>query len=329
MDDYVRAGEPIVQPERPSDAAGAIARCVLYEGCNVGPYGRHAPKHQPSRTPSGVYPAGYASAGHPDNPCAMRTECLIEADDALDLTISVRFLHVVDRRILKGDDASFVNTLTVRGVGYATGQDAREREITVRLPDVDLHDDLRYELPVVIEPGTTCEPLADDTGYLAGWITRSWEALEASIVARIVPVANGVARISVAVRNHSIWGGGSHDVTQRRTLVAAHTVLHSPTGRFVSLNDPPASLGEAVAACRNVGTWPVLVGTPPARDTMLSSPIIFYDYPQVPSEGHGDFGETAGRSFRARDGLGQTAPGPLDARAEGSTSDRASQSELT
>ncbi len=51
--------------------------------------------------------------------------------------------------------------------------------------------------------------------------------------------------------------------------------------------DPPAGLREAVAQCKNVGTWPVLVGDPGQRDAMLSSPIILYDYPQIAPESPG------------------------------------------
>jgi hydrogenase maturation protease len=42
------------------------------------------------------------------------------------------------------------------------------------------------------------------------------------------------------------------------------------------------------AECRNLNTWPVLAGTAPARDTMLSSPIILYDYPEIAPESAGD-----------------------------------------
>ena len=45
---------------------------------------------------------------------------------------------------------------------------------------------------------------------------------------------------------------------------------------------------EAAAACRNVGTWPVLAGEAGERDTVLSSPIILYDYPQIAPESPGD-----------------------------------------
>jgi len=43
-----------------------------------------------------------------------------------------------------------------------------------------------------------------------------------------------------------------------------------------------------VRICRNIGTWPILVGEEGHRDTMLSSPIILYDYPQVAPESPGD-----------------------------------------
>jgi hypothetical protein len=62
-------------------------------------------------------------------------------------------------------------------------------------------------------------------------------------------------------------------------------------GAFASLLDPPAELQESARACRNVKTWPVLVGEDGDRHTMLSSPIILYDYPQVAPESPGNLFE--------------------------------------
>ena len=45
---------------------------------------------------------------------------------------------------------------------------------------------------------------------------------------------------------------------------------------------------DSVRICQNIGTWPILVGEEGQRDTMLSSPIILYDYPQVAPESPGD-----------------------------------------
>jgi hypothetical protein len=45
---------------------------------------------------------------------------------------------------------------------------------------------------------------------------------------------------------------------------------------------------EQAADCHNIGVWPVLVGEPGQRDTLLVSPIILYDYPQIAPESAGD-----------------------------------------
>ena len=74
----------------------------------------------------------------------------------------------------------------------------------------------------------------------------------------------------------------------RRTFCSTHTVLRATGGEFVSLTDPPERLRAAAAACQNVGTWPVLVGEPGQRDTLLASPIILEDHPRVAPESPGD-----------------------------------------
>ncbi|MDX6710880.1 MAG: hypothetical protein QOH96_1896, partial [Blastocatellia bacterium] len=67
-----------------------------------------------------------------------------------------------------------------------------------------------------------------------------------------------------------------------------HTILSVREGEFVSLLDPPDECCEAAALCQNTGTYPVLVGEDGARDCILSSPIILYDYPQIAPESAGE-----------------------------------------
>jgi len=75
-----------------------------------------------------------------------------------------------------------------------------------------------------------------------------------------------------------------------RTFASTHAVLHATGGEFISLLDPDPQYENAAKACRNIGCWPVLVGDEAKRDrdTMLSSPIILYDYPKVAAESAGD-----------------------------------------
>jgi len=73
-----------------------------------------------------------------------------------------------------------------------------------------------------------------------------------------------------------------------RSLVSAHTLLGVADGQFVSLLEPPEELKALATSCENIGAWPVLVGAEGVRDTMLASPIILYDYPQIAPESPGD-----------------------------------------
>ena len=72
------------------------------------------------------------------------------------------------------------------------------------------------------------------------------------------------------------------------SLVSTHTILEARGAEFVSLIDPPQEHVEATKLCHNLGTWPILVGEEGQRDTLLSSPIILYDYPQIAPESPGD-----------------------------------------
>jgi hypothetical protein len=86
----------------------------------------------------------------------------------------------------------------------------------------------------------------------------------------------GLHRLTVEVR------------TDGGLFAGTHAILRTPVGAFVSLTDPPERLRDAAAACVNEGLWPVLVGEPGARDTLLASPIILEDHPRIAPESPGD-----------------------------------------
>jgi hypothetical protein len=72
------------------------------------------------------------------------------------------------------------------------------------------------------------------------------------------------------------------------SFLSTHLVVGVEGGAFVSLLDPPPDAQAFASACSNSRLWPILVGEPGARDTLLCSPIILYDYPQVAPESPGD-----------------------------------------
>jgi hypothetical protein len=99
-------------------------------------------------------------------------------------------------------------------------------------------------------------------------------------------IQQGLQKVRVTIVNQTIRDESRDHLLD--CLVSAHTILSVSVGLFVSMLDPPDEYREAASNCCNIGTWPVLVGTPPERDCVLSSPIILYDYPQVAEESPGD-----------------------------------------
>lgn len=89
-----------------------------------------------------------------------------------------------------------------------------------------------------------------------------------------------ISKVSVVIANVTPFDGGTRDDALRRALLSCHALLSIEGGAFFSMVDAPPAL-LALANCRNEGVWPVLVGAEGARDRMLASPIILYDYPRI------------------------------------------------
>ncbi len=112
--------------------------------------------------------------------------------------------------------------------------------------------------------------------------------VEAAVELEAKEVAGGVFRIRVVILNTSDHAASTRDDALLYSLVSTHTILNIQGGEFVSLLEPPEHLRDLASACENVGAWPVLVGEPGSRrETMLSSPIILYDYPRIAPESPG------------------------------------------
>jgi hydrogenase maturation protease len=264
------------------DPIRAIADAVLYEGYVLWPYRRSALKNAQRWTFGGVYPRAHAEArAAGDDPWTMQTQCLVEGGAGTEVTVDVRFLHVVWRQMVDSDGHE-VDQLTAGDELHLSWEEAVEREVP--LGPVTL-DDLQAgrDVAIAVEAGTTAEWLGD-----AGAVVRSWEPLEGSLHVRANEVSPGVFRLAATIENETPWPGGPRAAAIRRTFCSTHTVLRARGGSFVSLTAPPPALRAAAAECRNQGTWPVLVGEAGERHTLLSSPIILEDHPRIAPESPGD-----------------------------------------
>ena len=272
-----------------TDPVEKIATAVLYEGYVLWPYRRSAQKNQRRWTFGGVYPRAYSEAEGGNDPWLMQTQCLVVGGDPR-VELKVRFLHVVERKVGRRTGygtLDFVNELRVGGDLYLAWEEAAEREIVVSsLGLADLEMPMRASISV--PAGSEEEPLVDEDGQSVGTLVRSWRSLEGMVEIEAEPVHESVFRLTVKITNTTPWSGQSREETLEQTLVSTHTILNVEGGEFVSLMDPPEELKHLAEGCENTKTWPVLAGEQGDKHTILSSPIILYDYPQIAPESPGD-----------------------------------------
>ena len=292
------------------DPVEKIAAAVLYEGYMLWPYRRSAQKNQRRWTFGGVYPRAYSEAEGGNDPWLMQTQCLVVGEKPT-VEVKVRFLHVVERKIAKLRGAEtvgrggsrtarirpsgageperleFVDELRVGTERYLAWEEAAEREVVAS--DLGLADlETPARTAISIPAGTEEELLADEAGQTVGALVRSWHSLEGTVEVEAEPVREGLFELTVKIMNTAPWSGQNREETLQQTLVSTHTILKVEGGEFVSLMDPPEKLKRLAQECENVKTWPVLAGEEGDKHTILSSPIILYDYPQIAPESPGD-----------------------------------------
>ena len=141
--------------------------------------------------------------------------------------------------------------------------------------------------------GRRVEPVHTVAGKLAGrTVRRRWPVMgSVRLSAERLEGPYGLVRLRAAAGEHQRLDrpGGRPRASPCGTRWSPPTRCSRSTGgAFVSLLDPPEWARPAAAACRNLHTWPVLVGEEGRRDVMLSSPIILYDHPAIAPESPGD-----------------------------------------
>jgi hypothetical protein len=283
-----------------------IANAVLYEGYMLYPYRPSSVKNRQRWNFGVVYPKAYSEMQTGADSWFMQTECLATGGPATELTVKVRFLQAVARTIgqpkipldewpVGGEcsqepDFQIVQTLQVGDQILQTWEEAIEREIT--LPPLPLNNGLTEtrSSQAHFPGGKEIEPVRNLDGKIAAFIVRTKKSVTAQVDVGAVRVSEELFKVTVRISNVAATdpASASRSDALMQSLLSAHTILAIEGGEFISLLDPPASLKELISACSNIGTWPVLAGEESRRDTILSSPIILYDYPQIAPESPGN-----------------------------------------
>jgi hypothetical protein len=290
----------------------AIARAVLYEGYMLYPYRPSSVKNRQRFNFGVLYPKAYSDAQTGSDAWNMQTECLVEGNSSASVEVRVRFLKLVARSVRKlaesapqSDEAPVfenVARLEFDGKVFTPWQEALECEVAVPACNLDELIATPVEWKFNFSSREELELLHDANGRVVGMLARKQETVEGTIEIQAVHAVEGVFKVQARVKNLTPFeaeddfennaGQVGRDDALARSLVSAHILMGAVDGRFVSLLEPPENLSELAASCQSVGAWPVLVGAAgehdTIRDTMLASPIILYDYPQIAPESPGD-----------------------------------------
>lgn len=242
-----------------------LTRALLYEGWVLYPYRASAPKNQRRFAIGSLFPRTWCEAQRSD-PAALEAQFLHDAvlheaapqDRAL--RVAARFLHTAE---------------VERGAERWT--EALEREVWLELPADDGERTAPIALPAAVERG-------------ADGVVRRQAALSGRMTARAETRAPGLRRVTVRVENETaVDPRAPRQAVEPLALVSAHVLVTCQAGAFVSHTDPPLHRREAVAACRQSGVWPVLVGPRGSAQAILAAPIILEDHPRLAPESPGDF----------------------------------------
>lgn len=278
-----------------------IANALLYEGYILYPY-RPSARNRQRWNFGGLYPDAYCQAI--GEAASNQTQCLVHGTTATRSEVVIRFLHLTARIIgevdppltewPKAGEVPFhpIQTLQIGEQLLHTWQEAQEREIALdemRLGELLIRPRC---VPFTFPGGRCSEPVRDAGGRIIGIIRHEQQTIKGEIEVAATQAHAGLFRLTCRVRNRTapiVSQPTNRDEALLHTLVSVHTILGVRDGAFVSLLDPPERWRDCAAACCNIGVWPVLVGEEGQADTMLSSRIILYDYPQVAPESPGDF----------------------------------------
>jgi hypothetical protein len=283
-----------------------IVEAVLYEGYVLYPYRASSKKNRRERFTFGrVYPEAFSAAQKNAEPCLMQTQCLLATSDPkATVDIRVGFLHPLARQIglLKSPQAywdpkqeppfTIVPELRIDAELYQSWLEAVERKIELPPLRISPWPEPVIHFPFSFAGSRTVEPIRGPGQEIPGLIVRQQKVVTGDVEVTLEKLNPQLSRITVRITNTTSASQEDLACDEEvilRTFASTHTILHCQGAEFVSLMDPPSEQHLEAQACKNIGTWPVLVGDADRaeRQTMLSSPIILYDYPKLAPESAG------------------------------------------
>jgi hypothetical protein len=265
-----------------------IANAVLYEGYMLYPYRPSSVKNRQRWNFGVVYPRNYSELQKGTDPWNTQTECLIAGSALTTLSVKVRFLQGISRET---QSRAIPNSSVASEQQPQSWQEGAEREVLVESVPISSLLLETFSRIFSLPPARDTEEVRDAEGRVVKVIVRDKESISGRVTLSATCLKENLFKVTLTVLNDTVLvdaENATREFAVVRSLLSAHSILSAQEGEFISLLDTPTHFMEFATHCKNVGTWPVLVGEEGTRDAMLSSPIILYDYPQIAPESAGD-----------------------------------------
>lgn len=260
-----------------------LTRTVLYEGYSIFPYHRSSIKNQKPIPFGVIYPEEYQTHNL-QVPSVMQTECIITAQENTTINITVRFLHLITSDAHQENDKNYINT-------YQGGWQTIEREVNSGNLLITTLVNSQKILPIKFNEIDIDKKGYDNNENLKAKIFNNVSPIEGKVIIKAFAIANekNIFRLRITVINNTAVINAddiSRDEAFRQSFLSTNTILKINDGEFISDQSPAENFRDIVAKCQKIGTWPILIDE--SNTTMLSSPIILYDYPQINAQSKGD-----------------------------------------
>ncbi len=271
-----------------------ITHTLLYEGYALYPYHRSAIKNQKPIPFGVVFPEAY-HAGNVHAHSTMQTQAIIKGIEDFSICICVRFLHLKKIHLFEYADTTNefvpVDYLDINQRTFQAGWQTIERKVNTG--DVQISQLVNNKKTVLIcfDKILDTKNIYDEAGKIAAKQIDCVLSIKGSLVIEAAAIENthNAFRITVNITNTTHVENAetiSRDEILSQSFLSTHIILQTNDASFISHQNPGEKWQSAIAACENMNTWPILIDE--SNKTMLSSPIILYDYPKLNAQSPGD-----------------------------------------
>jgi hypothetical protein len=281
----------------PDSVLENLTRTLLYEGYSLYPYYRSAIKNQKPIPFGVIFPKDY-NAHYEHSHSNMQSQNILTGNDDLTVAINVRFLHLRKTELFQknsnsdnNDDYAPAFSLDIYGNIYQAGWQTIERKISTGNLRVS---ELAHKSKIILfefDSMNEGEIIFNEQKEVVAKTISSVAEIKGTIKIKAGKVKDSkdAFRLTVSVTNLTPVTdapGMTRDDAMLQSFLSTHIILHTGQGEFISHQDPPDEWKKAIASCENLNTWPILIDK--SNSTLLSSPVILYDYPEINPLSSGD-----------------------------------------